>query len=181
MTPYIALLRGINVAGKNKLPMAELKTLSRGLELNAVETYIQSGNMVFTAGVGAATIAAWLKGAIQDQFGYDVPVQVWSAADWDIMKTANPFAGDKYLDAAHLHVTLLEKGVDEAQATGVLATINTTDRFHVIGRAVYLFCPQGYGRTKLTNGVIEKKLGTSATTRNWRTVGILGDMVSALA
>jgi uncharacterized protein (DUF1697 family) len=176
MTAYIALLRGINVGGRHKLPMAALRTICADMGLDRVETYIQSGNLVFEGEDGAAIIASQLGTAIKQAFDYDIPVQVWSCEDWAVMVGANPFADEKNIEPKNLHATFLDGVPDTDAARQALEAVNTSERFLIVGRAVYLFCPQGYGRAKLTNGVIEKKLGLSATTRNWRTVGILNDL-----
>lgn len=169
---YIALLRGINVSGKNKLPMADLRALCERLGWQQVQSYIQSGNLRFELDdpTGAATA---LHVAIKREFGYEVPVLVRTQAYFQ-KALQHPFweLGDD-LDVKALHVTFLENP-PEANKIALLKTKDHQgDQFQVVHDKVYLHCPKGYGRTKLTNNYLEKKLGETATTRNWRTLNKL--------
>lgn len=167
MPNYIALLRGINVSGKNKLPMAALKSLCEDLGYTQVTTYIQSGNVILQADDTLEEIAKKLSQAIQTQFGYTVPVLVREVAFFRQLIAKNPFQD---YDSKTLHVTLLDGKGHGAKLAGLPSTIGEEDRFVVQNDVVYVHCPNGYGRTILNNNFFEAKASTSATTRNWRTV-----------
>jgi uncharacterized protein (DUF1697 family) len=192
MTTFVALLRAVNVGGQNRLPMAELRRALEESGLDAVETYLQSGNVVFdAAGDDAAEQAAAISAVIARGFGHDVGVLVLTAAELTQVAAANPFlasgAGDSPVDEKALHATFMERPVEEAAFGGLslpaqpgeqaaLAAGNAAHGAGLVGRVVYLQLPHGYGRTKLNNAYFERALKTSATTRNWRTVVALVQM-----
>jgi uncharacterized protein (DUF1697 family) len=167
MKSYLCLLRGINVSGKNIIKMAELSELMRQEGLQAVKTYIQSGNIVFKSEIAKADILEEkISSAIKLKFGYEVPALVVDYQSFSTIVALNPFVGE--LDIKNLHVTILK----ETPKPELLNTIPNTigdDSFQIIGCAIYLNCPNGYGNTKLTNTFFEKKLKQKATTRNWKT------------
>ena len=168
--PYIALLRGINVSGKNKLPMADLQALCAALGWQQVQTYIQSGNVYFEADeADVDVLAKALAQAIQEKFGYKVPVLVRPRPYFQQLAEAHP-ALDEQPDPKHLHVTLLAEAPTATAAASLEEQDWSPDRIWIKEKAAFLHCPNGYGRTKLTNGFLEKKLGVTATTRNWRTL-----------
>ena len=170
MTTFVALLRAVNVSGQNKIPMAELRRGLGGLGLTAVETHLQSGNVVFDArGDDSAEQAAAIHGLIERDFGHDVRVLVLTAAELAQVAAANPFlAGGA--DEKYLHVTLLFAPADADGFAGRDLPAQEGERAERAGIVIYLYLPHGYGRTKLNNAYFERALGTPATTRNWRTV-----------
>lgn len=171
---YISILRGINVSGRNKIKMDALKTLYEALSMKDVQTYIQSGNVVFaSSGADEEALARSIRDAIEKEFGYAVAVLVRSASGWQSVAHNNPFLGQPGVDPGKLHVTFLERAPDQRSADALSAVDAGPDEARVIGREVYLHCPNGYGRTKLSNALLERKLGTPATTRNWNTVNKL--------
>lgn len=167
MPNYIALLRGINVSGRNKLPMAALKSLCEDLGYTQVTTYIQSGNVILQTNDKPKEIAQSLAHAIQAQFGYTVPVLVREATFFRQVIAQNPFQD---CDPKTLHVTLLEGKGYEERLVKLATDIRGEDRFIAKKDVVYLYCPNGYGRTVLNNNFFETKTDASATTRNWRTI-----------
>ena len=170
MTTFVALLRAVNVSGKNRLPMAELRRSLGSSGLAGVETYLQSGNVVFAAeGDDPAKHGAEIRRLIEREFGLDVPVLVLSAAELAHIAAADPFvtAG---ADEKSLHVTFLEGPVQEAAFGGLDLPTQGDEQAVLAGRVVYLHLPHGYGRTKLNNAYFERALKTTATTRNRRTV-----------
>ena len=173
MTTYIALIRGINVSGKNKIKMDELKTLFINLGYHDVLTYIQSGNVIFKSSVKESIlIEDTIVAAISEQFGYAVKVLVLTKNKLDEIYKSNPFlAKNLTLDISKLHVTLLSKKpnlIGMPHLKIIVADID--DEFEQIENTIYLYCPNGYGKTKLNNNLFEKKLNTDATTRNWKTI-----------
>ena len=173
MITYVALLRGINVSGQKKIKMADLRGLLEQIDLQEVQTYIQSGNIVFQSSLEAAALRQKMAGVIADYYGFDVPVQVISANQWREWANENPFLPGHEEDLRFLHLTILEK--DPGQLPPL--SFDTKDQFEQRGRLIYLFCPGGYGRSKLTNTFWERKAGCAATTRNWKTVRKLAEMV----
>jgi len=174
---YVALLRAVNLGARNKVSMKDLRALCEGLGLEDVTTYVQSGNVVFTSPAGSETeITAQIERELDRRLGLAVTVLVRSGEQLAEIVAANPFS-DSGSPPTSLHVTFL---TSEPAADGVteLATENfEPDEFEVVGREVYLHCPEGYGRSKLSNAYFERKLGVAGTTRNWRTVTTLAELV----
>ena len=177
----VALLRGINVGGRNSIVMADLRAIFEDLGHRHVETYLQSGNVVFEATGAPALLAATAARRITSELGLDVPVVVRSGAELQTIINANPFLADG-ADPATLHV-VFAVGRAAADALGDLEPGRfSPDRFVHRGREVFVQCPNGYGRTKLTNTFFEARLGPGAgatTTRNWKTVTRLAEMAAA--
>ncbi len=171
MGTLIAILRGINVGGHRKLPMADLRELLGAMKCTNVRTYIQSGNAVFEySGKDPAALAQRIEQRIKDRFGFDVPVIVRSVKEMKQVVVANPYMKDKRIDVDELHVTFLA----EAPKSPMIPEHNyAPDSFVLTKKEVYLHCPDGYGNTKLNNTFFENKLKVSCTTRNWRTVNEL--------
>lgn len=172
---YIALLRGINVSGKRKIKMADLREMCEKMGLEKVQTYIQSGNIIFeNEEEEAAVLEKALKTQIQTTFGFDVPVMVMTQAYLQEVVENNPFLQqNEALETKLLHVTFLAAKPSEDLVEALKEKDYGTDEFEVVENRVYLYFPNGYGRTKLTNNIFEKKLQVAATTRNWRTLNKL--------
>lgn len=166
----IALLRGINVGGKNRLPMKELAALFVEAGCEDVRTYIQSGNVVFRTGsADVAEIASIISASILDRFGYRVPVIVRTAGELEEIAQGNPFvkAG---AETDKLHVMFLAELPESAGVESLDPERSPGDEFAVLRREIYLHCPNGVARSKLTNSYFDSRLSTTSTTRNWRTV-----------
>jgi len=180
MPAYISMLRGINVSGQKKINMKELAALYESLHLRKVRTYIQSGNVAFDAtGSDAATLEKKITLAIRKAYGFDVPVMVRTQSQMAQTIKKNPFLKEKGVDLSKLHVTFLDQDPDKTQVKQLEAIDAGDDRCKVIGSDVYLYCPGGYGKTKLSNTYIEKQLARAATTRNWKTVNVLHEMAGS--
>jgi uncharacterized protein (DUF1697 family) len=176
MTTYVALLRGINVGCKNKVPMAMLRDVFASLGLEDVVTYIQSGNVVFTSGVKAAQVASDIAGAINQEFGLSVPVIVRTRAELAKVATSNPYLKPG-ADPSHLHVTFLAEKPTAAAIKQLDPERSAPDEFVVHGREIFMLLPNGMGRSKLTIDYFERRLGTTATARNWNTVNKLLELM----
>lgn len=175
----IALLRGINVGGKNKLPMTVLAAMFTKAGCTEVQTYIQSGNVVFKTAAGAdRKIAAAVSKAIQAQCHLTVPVVVRTGAQMAAVLNANPFLR-KSVPAESLHVMFLGDAPAAALVAGLEPDRSPGDKFIVRGSEIYLHLPNGAARTKLTNAYFDAKLRTVSTMRNWRTVLTLAEMAAA--
>jgi uncharacterized protein (DUF1697 family) len=169
---YLALLRAVNV-GKTWIAMEELRRLSEKEGFANVSTYIQSGNIVFTSDKSHAECTAAIAASLETQLRAAVTVLVKTEKQLRQIVDRNPFVKEVKIDPAALHVTFLEANPSAKSIERLSAIKSGLDRFQISGDVVYLHCPGGYGRTKLSNAVIERKLDTPATTRNWKTVNVL--------
>jgi uncharacterized protein (DUF1697 family) len=172
MNRYISILRGINVGGNRKILMKDLKSLIESLGFLNVETYIQSGNVIFESDqkCSNAKLEEKIQQAIAESFGFDIPVFVRSAEEWTESIANNPFWKEKNGDIDRLHLTCLKEVPSPELLEKIKLFQYLPDRYEVIGKDVFIFCAAGYGSSKLTNPFFESKLKTSATTRNWKTV-----------
>lgn len=178
MPVYIALLRGINLAGHNSIRMAELACSFEALGFKQVKTYIQSGNVVFNANKTApATLSKQIEAKILAEFGLTVYVLTKTAEELKRAIEHNPFVKERGIDLTRLHVTFLSAVPAESGLNKVKSWRVEPDRFSSCGCEIYLHCPEAYGTTKLSNAALEKALEVRATTRNWRTVNKLYEMV----
>jgi uncharacterized protein (DUF1697 family) len=175
MTVFVALLRGVNVGSGRKLPMAELRTAAEGCGFSDVRTYVQSGNLVFRTGGSAAAAARDLRAAVAGALPHlDPAVAIRTPKQLQAVVDRCPFA-----DTAKVHVTFLVEG---AKARPLPTDL---DRFApeeaaAVGREVYLFLPDGMGRSKLAVALTRGGAGADGTTRNWRTVTTLLEMANDL-
>ena len=178
MPTYVSLLRGINVSGRNRITMAALRALYEADGHHDVSTYVQSGNVISRSNVrSAVTVAHSIERSIGDELGLDVTVLVRSPADLAGVLAGNPFVsrGD---NVTKLHVTFLAESPVRANVHALDGDAFSPDRFAVHGQEIYVSCPNGYGRTKITNTWFERKLGVAATTRNWKTVTRLAQLAA---
>ena len=179
----VALLRGINVGGKNKLLMRDLAAMFSEAGCEDVRTYIQSGNVVFRAGSALARRVPVLIGeAIAARFGYRVPVLTRTAGELAAVILANPFLGvaAEVGQLGQLHVGFLADRPEAAAVDALDPDRSPPDEFAVVGREVYSYCPQGIARTRLTTRYFESKLSTTMTARNWKTVLKLHELAGGL-
>ncbi|MBB4662346.1 DUF1697 domain-containing protein [Conexibacter arvalis] len=171
----IALLRGINVGGGKKVPMAQLRELVEGLGHTAVRTYVQSGNVVFTAAdpdAAAAEVGEGIERAIAAAFGFDVLVTIRTRDELAAVIAADPFAGVADHPSRY-HVLFLAEAGDPRRLEELDRAAYEPERFALRGRELYLWTPEGLGRSKLAQALSERRLGVAATARNWRTVTTL--------
>jgi len=177
MTTWISLLRGINVGGKNILPMKDLRALLEGVGFEKVQTYIQSGNCVFEAtGTEAGAISDAVAEAIEGRFGFRPAVLTLSADDFARAVEANPFANAAD-DPKSVHFFFLAEPASGADIDGLDALRAENERTGLTESVFYLHAPDGIGRSKLAAGA-EKKLGVAVTARNLRSVLKLVDLAS---
>lgn len=176
MESYIAILKGINVGGHNKIKMADLKSAMEESGFYSISTYIQSGNIFFRlAGTSRKELSIRITTLIKDRFGFNVPVIIRSQPELRRILNNNPFINDPDIDTKKLHVTFLSGVPNPTVMANFNASEYLPDQFEIRDSEVYLCCPNGYGRTKLTNSFFERILKLTATTRNWKTVCKLAD------
>ena len=177
---HVALLRGINVGGRNMLPMADLVRMFTRAGCERVQTYIQSGNVVFVVpgSVDVQAMTAAVGSQIARRFGFTPAIIVRSAAEMRRVAKGNPFVMPA-IDVAMLHVGFLDIAPSGKIAAQLDPERSPGDRFIVRGREIYLHLGNGAGKTRLTGAYIESTLRATCTVRNWRTVLKLTDMAAA--
>ncbi|MFC5409736.1 DUF1697 domain-containing protein [Larkinella bovis] len=181
MKTYLAILRGINVSGRNKIAMNDLKSVFEALNGERVTTYIQSGNVVFKhTDVDPEQLARQIEQKIREKYGFDIPVLVRLPPELGQLVAQNPFLKEPDIELDKLHVTFLAATPDPANHDKIKGLAFGADRFILSGNAVYVYCPSGYGNTKLSNTFFENKLKVKATTRNWKTVNELVKLAESM-
>jgi uncharacterized protein (DUF1697 family) len=176
MTTYVALLRGINVGGKVKLPMADLRDLVTSIGGDDVQTYIQSGNVVFThAARSAPKLTTELERAIRDGTGFDVAVMLRTADELRAVVDGNPYDAT---DPTKVHVVFLSNAPGDRSLDRIDAARFAPEEMTLRGRELYLHLPDGMGRAKLPTQLGKLGPAVSATSRNWRTVLKLADLAT---
>ena len=177
MTAAIMLLRGVNVVGRNKIKMDELKSLGESIGLRDVRTYIQSGNVVFQSDQRTmAGCAKRMEMAIEKECGFRPMVTVRTVGEVRKIIANNPFAGRPNLIHAKLLVSFLERKPTPKQRESARMIATGPEEVHILGREMHIYYANGVGLSKLPIGRIEKALGTSGTARNWNTVTRLLEM-----
>jgi uncharacterized protein (DUF1697 family) len=180
MNTYIALFRGINVGGSHMLPMKELKVLCEQNGCVDVQTYIQSGNVIFRSALtDVERLAKRLAAAVSKGYGFEPRVLVRTRADLEKAAAGNPFpeAGS---NPTSVHLLFLAEPPQKPDLQACEALKAKTERFALEGSVFYLHTPDGFGTSKLA-GRAEKLLGVAATARNWRTVTTLLEMAKKAA
>ena len=175
---YVALVRGINVGGRKRVAMADLRRLFEDLDAEDVRTYVQSGNVVFGSREPPNKLVRAVEEGIRRSLGLDVSVLVKTREQLAKIVEGNPFLAAG-ADPAKLHVTFLAAEPAPRRIRGLDPKRFEPDEFRVAGQEIYLHCPNGYGRTKLSNTFFERELAVAATTRNWKTVTTLAELANA--
>jgi uncharacterized protein (DUF1697 family) len=171
MASYVALLRAVNVAGRSQVAMSDLRQLLTDLGFEDVISLLQSGNLVFkTDGGTGARLETTLEAETQNHLGLKTAVFVRSAREMDAVIAGNPFAAEAKRDPSHLLVLFLKDAPRAGAVEALRAAIKGPELVAAKGKQVYAVYPAGIGRSRLTNTVIEAKLGTQGTGRNWNTV-----------
>ncbi|MEV7853226.1 DUF1697 domain-containing protein [Streptomyces sp. NPDC088183] len=172
MTMYAALLRGINVSGHKRVPMVELRALLTELGHGDVRTHLQSGNAVFSsASDDENALAAELERAIEQRFGFPVPCLVRDGAYLAAVAAACPFPAAE-LEGKQLHITYYDRPVDAGRFARIDPTAYLPEAFGLGDRALYLYAPDGLGRSRLAEALSRSSVTKDivATSRNWNTV-----------
>ena len=175
-TKHVALLRGINVGGKNRLRMTDLKSLFLRAGCVGVRTYIQSGNVVFrTAESQVEQVLKYVRAELVRRLGSEIPIVLRTGDDLASVVTGNPFSAAT-VDSRSLHVGFLPRIPSGCRVSNLEQYRSPPDEFAVRNREIYLHLPNGVARTKLTNAYFDRDLGLPSTFRNWRTVRKLAEL-----
>lgn len=171
MITYVALLRGINVGGHKKIKMADLRDMLQKMHFEGVETYIQSGNVVFKSDhSNMLSLQEKIKKGIAKTFGFDVHVLVKTRIDLIKILKESPFTKVEDIEANKIYYVLLKNEPEEEAITNINQENYPNELFGITKNCVYLNCINGAGKAKLNNNIIERKLKVEATSRNHRTM-----------
>ena len=171
MTRFVSLFRGINVGGNKSVRMDALKELHESLGLQRVETYIQSGNVIFSSDDAIPSqLSRQIEEAFEHKFGFLSKVMVRSADEFNMTIENNPFKDQPMKETKWVVVMFLAREPISTALEDIQKTYSGPEELHLTGQEVYIYYPQGIGRSKLTNTFLEKKLKTMGTARNWNTV-----------
>jgi uncharacterized protein (DUF1697 family) len=171
MPTYVGLVRAINVGGRNIIAMSDLRALCEDLELTGAQTLLQSGNLIFqSAKRSEIALEHLLEAETAERLGVSADFMVRSAADLDKIITRNPFPKEAKNDPSHLVVMFLKGTPTEKNVEDLRLAIRGPEVVRAYDRQLYVTYPAGIGRSKLTNSLIEKKLATRGTGRNWNTI-----------
>jgi len=177
MTIHIALLRAINVGGRNLVGMSGLRDLMAALRFAGVRTLLQSGNLVFQGDRRAgAELERLLEVETEKRLGVAVVYFVRTATEWETIIARNPFPAEAERDPGHLLVLFLKKAPEAEEVRALEAAIRGPEIVRAEGKQLYIVYPAGIGRSKLTNTLIERKLGSRSTGRNWNTILKLAEL-----
>jgi len=179
MTIYIALIRGINVGGHNKVPMAELRTAYEGIGLNRVKTYIQSGNVVFESEENAETLRPKLEKALADRFGLSANVVVRTAEQWERVLANCPFDASALKDKESIQIAALTEPPSRKAMDALEANRGESENYAVAGSDIYFLFRPSVLESKLAKCL--PKLGDTATMRNWNTANRIAEMARDMA
>ncbi len=180
MSKHVALLRAVNVGGRNAVAMSDLRDLLTDLGLTGARSLLQSGNLVFESdGRTGAELERLLESATAGRLGVTVDYLVRSAAEWQTLIACNPFREEAQRDPAHLLVVVLKAAPQAKDVKALSSAIEGPEYVAAVGRQLYAAYPAGQGRSKLTLPLIEKKLGARGTGRNWNTVLKLAALTAA--
>jgi uncharacterized protein (DUF1697 family) len=177
MKTYIALLRAINVGGNAKIAMTDLKSLLADLGYANPQTLLQTGNLIFQSKASSGDkLEAKLEQAAADRFDLQTDVLVRTASEWQKAIAANPFPKEAASDPSHLLIMPLKKAPTKQAVKDLQTAIHGRETVAAVGRELYIVYPDGIGRSKLTNKLIETRLGTRGTGRNWNTALKLAEL-----
>jgi len=169
---YISMLRGINVSGQKKIKMTDLKDLYLSLGFEGVSTYIQSGNVIFqSSGSDKKDLKIAIEKAIGEKYNFHVPVTIRTEKELKEIADSCPYEGAEIEEnGTKILVTFLASSPSIENQEILKEYVKAPEKLTIRGSEIYLYCPNGYGKSKLSNTFLENKLGISATTRNWKSV-----------
>jgi uncharacterized protein (DUF1697 family) len=172
MATYISFLRGVNMTGHNTIKMTDLAELFIKIGMKDAETYIQSGNVIFseTGSIPLPALSGNIEQAILKRFNYTIPVMIRTNQELNELFSSNPFLAEPDFDSSKMAVIFLHNIPSDIQILKVLDINYPPDKFRILGKEIFIYCPNGFGRTKLYTNFFEKKMGITGTARNWKTI-----------
>lgn len=177
MDTCITMLRGVNMTGHNVIKMTRLAGLFRQMGYADAETYIQSGNIVFTChNKNVEDVSSEIRHGILSEFNLNISVITRTSAEMKKIVSANPFLEEPGFDPSKMAVLFLESMPSDEQIMKVAGIDYPPDRFQINCSEIYIYCPNGFGKTKLYTNFFESKMKVTGTARNWRTVNRLLEM-----
>jgi uncharacterized protein (DUF1697 family) len=179
---YISFLRGVNMTGHNSIKMTDLTALYVKLGFKDAKTYIQSGNVVFgyDADLTVTELSLTIEKTILDKFNYNIPVMTRSVDQLQDLFSVNPFLEEKEFNPAKMAVIFLHEKPSKDQILKIAGVDYPPDKFKIIGSDIHIFCPNGFGKTKIYTNFFEKRMGVIGTARNWKTITTLLDIARNL-
>lgn len=178
---FIALLRGINVGGRNRVPMAELRSLcAEDLGWEGVTTYIQSGNVLFRKEDAAPTLEDAFEEAIERRFGLSIPILVRTASTWSTLVASNPFEEASAREPNRVMLALSKRPPGDDVVGALEERARDGERIALSGEALWIHFQGGAGRSKLSPALLDRAAGSAVTLRNWRTVVKLEEMAKVV-
>jgi uncharacterized protein (DUF1697 family) len=170
------------MAGHNSIKMTDLAVLFKDLGYSNAVTFIQSGNVVFSCSSASkvSDISQGIQNAIAQEFGYDVQVMIRTVEELRKLISVNPFPAEENFDPSKMAVIFLFEKPSEAQIQKVAGINYPPDKFKITGSEIFIYCPNGFGRTKLYTNFFERKMGVAGTGRNWKTIKALIDLAEKL-
>lgn len=180
MIKYISLLRGINVSGQKKIKMVDLKSHFELCGFTNVQTYIQSGNVVFCSPEkDVKKIQRLIQRKIEEVYGFSVSALILTKSKIEKAISGIPFNSNE-IDFTKLAISFLDAAPKNKSIENIEKFQDENEEFVITDDVIYLYCPNGFGKTKLTNNFFEKKLHVTATSRNWRTTNKLLEMIKEM-
>ena len=177
MTKFVALLRGINVSGQKQIKMSDLKSLFEDLNFIKVQTYIQSGNVIFEYNINdIISLGGKIEKKIKEKFGFDVKIILKTCAELGFILINNPFVKKQKTNPDSVYVTFLSEEPSSINIKKLNEVNYNPEEYFIDSKTIYVFLPNGYGRAKLNNNFFESKLKVQTTTRNWKTVNKLVEL-----
>lgn len=160
------------MAGHNSIKMTDLSLLYKRLEFKENKTYIQSGNVIFKTDLRNAEneIAEIIEKGIYNEFGYNIPAMIRNTDELKALFSVNPYLGIPDFDPSKMAVVFLHEIVTEGQLEKMININYPPDKYQISGREIFIYCPNGFGRTKLYTNFFENKMGVTGTARNWKTI-----------
>jgi uncharacterized protein (DUF1697 family) len=180
MQSYISFLRGVNMTGHNSIKMTDLRALYIKIGLTDAETFIQSGNVIFskTGNITPSALSVNIEQAILEKFNFIVPAMIRTNQELSDLFSLNPYTEETGFDPSKMAVIFLHEEPSDTQLQKVEKVDYPPDRFKIIGKEIFIYCPNGFGRTKLYTNFFEKKMGVIGTARNWKTITTLLNLSS---
>src|SRR6266446_8529586 len=171
MTTFVSLFRGINVGGHQTIRMDALKELYASLGFKDIVTYIQSGNIVFTSDdADLSQLPRHIEDGFAQKFGFHAKVMVRTSGELKDIVDNNPFQNQPMKESKWVVVMFLATRPDRSALEDLQKSYAGPEEFYLVGQELYIYYPNGIGRSKLSNALIEKKLKTMGTGRNWNTI-----------